>query len=138
MKKEEQRRYRFVIEKMRNKMLPTTYRFKQNLEENGLVRREDEKPATELDNHVTYRSLESHRSILGEIDHALKRLDAGTFGTCEGDCGMDIPRNRLEAIPYARFCIACAEIFSERGAQIAYQRTRSTSNRKKPLVMIPA
>ena len=46
------------------------------------------------------------REALSDIDHALERLDAGTYGFCE-ECGVAIPFERLEAIPAARFCIAC-------------------------------
>ena len=42
-----------------------------------------------------------------EIDAALKRLDTGTYGTCEG-CGGAIDEGRLEARPVARTCIPCA------------------------------
>ncbi len=41
-----------------------------------------------------------------EVDHALARIEAGTYGTCER-CGQAIPRARLKAIPHARLCIAC-------------------------------
>jgi RNA polymerase-binding transcription factor DksA len=41
-----------------------------------------------------------------EIDDALRRLQEGTFGRCEG-CGEQIVRARLEAIPYARLCLQC-------------------------------
>jgi DnaK suppressor protein len=41
-----------------------------------------------------------------EIDHALAKIDAGTYGTCER-CGQAIPKPRLKAIPQARLCIAC-------------------------------
>jgi DnaK suppressor protein len=41
-----------------------------------------------------------------EIDHALARIEAGTYGTCER-CGQAIPKARLRAIPQARLCIAC-------------------------------
>ena len=44
---------------------------------------------------------------LEEIDAAIKRLDAGTYGTCEL-CGDAIGQQRLEARPAARICIACA------------------------------
>jgi DnaK suppressor protein len=44
---------------------------------------------------------------LGEIDTALKRLEAGTYGTCEG-CGSAIGAGRLEVRPVARTCIQCA------------------------------
>lgn len=41
-----------------------------------------------------------------EIDHALTKLAAGTYGTCER-CGQAIPKPRLKAIPHARLCISC-------------------------------
>jgi RNA polymerase-binding transcription factor DksA len=44
---------------------------------------------------------------LGEVEHALAKLDDGTYGSCEG-CGGPIPEARLEAKPAARLCIACA------------------------------
>jgi DnaK suppressor protein len=44
---------------------------------------------------------------LAEIDAALARLDAGTYGTCEV-CGQPIGTARLEARPAARTCINCA------------------------------
>ena len=45
---------------------------------------------------------------LEEIDAALGRLDAGTYGLCE-DCGKPVPAGRLEIIPYARRCVACQQ-----------------------------
>jgi DnaK suppressor protein len=43
-----------------------------------------------------------------EIDAALARLEDGHFGICE-QCGREITRDRLEALPYAAMCIGCAE-----------------------------
>lgn len=45
---------------------------------------------------------------LVELDAALARLDAGTYGVCEG-CERPIPEARLEARPEARLCIHCAQ-----------------------------
>jgi RNA polymerase-binding protein DksA len=42
--------------------------------------------------------------ILAEIDAALGRIDAGTYGLC-GSCGRPIATERLEAVPYATLCI---------------------------------
>lgn len=41
-----------------------------------------------------------------EIDAALEKIEHGRYGVCEG-CGQLIPQPRLEALPYARLCIAC-------------------------------
>jgi DnaK suppressor protein len=42
------------------------------------------------------------------IETALKRLDAGEFGTCS-DCRCRIPAARLRALPFAALCLACQE-----------------------------
>ncbi|MFE7224557.1 TraR/DksA family transcriptional regulator [Nocardioides sp. NPDC057577] len=47
------------------------------------------------------------REHLDEIEAALERLGAGTYGTCE-ECGRPIGEGRLEARPVARTCISCA------------------------------
>ncbi|MGY4643787.1 TraR/DksA family transcriptional regulator [Cellulomonas sp. URHB0016] len=44
---------------------------------------------------------------LAEVDAALERLEAGTYGTC-ARCGGRIPPARLEARPTATRCVACA------------------------------
>lgn len=49
---------------------------------------------------------------LRQVDDALARLDAGTYGICAG-CGQPIPEGRLEIRPFAQYCVACAE---QRGA----------------------
>jgi DnaK suppressor protein len=43
---------------------------------------------------------------LASIDHALDKLDKGTYGTCE-ECALPIDPARLEALPWARFCMSC-------------------------------
>jgi RNA polymerase-binding transcription factor DksA len=43
---------------------------------------------------------------IGEIDAALARLDAGTYGRCTG-CQAEIPEERLELRPFAGTCVAC-------------------------------
>ncbi len=46
------------------------------------------------------------RAAIEEIDRALSKIDAGTYGRCE-QCGRDIPEARLEALPHAALCVAC-------------------------------
>lgn len=55
----------------------------------------------------TAQSLSNHtRGMLIQIDDALRRLDAGTYGLCER-CGQPIDAARLEALPYATLCMDC-------------------------------
>jgi RNA polymerase-binding transcription factor DksA len=51
--------------------------------------------------------LEAARRRLTELDLALRRVDDGTYGVCEG-CGRPIPVERLAARPSARTCVTCA------------------------------
>jgi len=48
--------------------------------------------------------MDSERQMLHEIDRALDRIDEGTYGICEAT-GKPISRARLEAMPWARYCI---------------------------------
>ncbi len=47
-------------------------------------------------------------NLLKEIDLALKKLESGAYGICE-NCGVEIPIERLRAIPWTRYCAKCAE-----------------------------
>jgi RNA polymerase-binding transcription factor DksA len=51
--------------------------------------------------------MENEDRILTEINDALDRIEEGTFGRCE-NCQKEIPRERLDALPYARYCVECA------------------------------
>ena len=51
--------------------------------------------------------LAAARQRITEVDDALGRIDAGTYGRCE-HCGRPIAADRLDARPFARRCIACA------------------------------
>ena len=53
------------------------------------------------ENRVLYDQL---RRDLDDIEKALERMDAGTYGTCEV-CGTDIGADRLEVMPSTRVCI---------------------------------
>jgi len=44
--------------------------------------------------------------VLKEIDEAFARIDGGTYGTCLG-CAKPVPAERLEILPYTRYCVAC-------------------------------
>src|SRR5437588_11313733 len=48
--------------------------------------------------------LEQVEAELDDVEHALRRLDEGTYGVCEA-CGKPIPEARLQAVPAARFCL---------------------------------
>jgi DnaK suppressor protein len=56
--------------------------------------------------------MDSERKILMEIDIALNRIENGIYGICEIN-GEHIPKARLKAIPWARYCITCAGLIEK-------------------------
>ena len=56
--------------------------------------------------------MDSERKILVKINAALQRIDAGTYGICEG-MGKPIAKARLKARPWARHCIKCATLIEQ-------------------------
>lgn len=54
----------------------------------------------------TLALIDQLQGTLAEVEDALSRMEAGTYGKCEV-CGVEIPLRRLEARPHARRCIQC-------------------------------
>jgi RNA polymerase-binding transcription factor len=52
------------------------------------------------------------RRLLKEVMIALRKLDEGGFGDCER-CGEGIAEKRLEALPFARYCIDCQRLVEQ-------------------------
>ncbi len=50
--------------------------------------------------------VEQVRESLRQIEHAIGRIDAGSYGVCES-CGQSIGRARLEVYPRATMCMGC-------------------------------
>lgn len=50
--------------------------------------------------------LENARDLLDQVQHALRKIEDGTYGTCES-CGKSIEAARLRALPHASLCISC-------------------------------
>ena len=48
------------------------------------------------------------RELLDQTEHALERIDAGTYGECES-CGKPIGKARLQAFPRATLCVECKQ-----------------------------
>ncbi|NLE73194.1 MAG: TraR/DksA family transcriptional regulator [Actinobacteria bacterium] len=52
---------------------------------------------------------ENLRFVLARIDHALDKLEAGTYGICDR-CHGEIGVDRLEVAPYASLCVRCKQL----------------------------
>jgi DnaK suppressor protein len=56
---------------------------------------------------------DAERNTLLQIENALRRMDEGAYGRC-ANCGQNIAPARLDALPWARFCVDCQEL-AEKG-----------------------
>jgi len=65
-----------------------------------------------FEQEFTLSLMESEEGTLGAIEDALERIEAGTYGTCD-ECGVKIPKTRLNAIPHTPLCVKCAEQFQK-------------------------
>ncbi|KAB2976633.1 molecular chaperone DnaK [Streptomyces sp. SS1-1] len=66
---------------------------------------EEAGPGDETAEHLAAQK-ETLRRVLKEIDAAFARVEDGGYGTCQG-CAKPIPAERLEILPYARYCVPC-------------------------------
>ncbi|MFE5806632.1 TraR/DksA C4-type zinc finger protein [Streptomyces sp. NBC_01232] len=56
--------------------------------------------------HLVATQTEANQRVIAEIDAAVARLEAGSYGTCQA-CSTYIPVERLEILPYTRYCVPC-------------------------------
>jgi DnaK suppressor protein len=61
-----------------------------------------------FEQEFTLSLMENEGVTLEQIESSLERIEEGVYGQCE-ECGVKIPKARLNAIPYSTLCIRCAE-----------------------------
>jgi len=76
---------------------------------------EEDQAQYSLEEAVSLRLNGLEYSQLQQIQEALDRLQLGEFGTCFS-CEERIPAKRLQALPWARYCVKCQERVAERVA----------------------
>jgi RNA polymerase-binding protein DksA len=65
-----------------------------------------------FEQEFTLSLMQSDEDMLGKIEIALERIEEKSYGKCE-ECGVRIPKTRLNAIPYAIMCVKCAAEFEQ-------------------------
>jgi DnaK suppressor protein len=70
--------------------------------------------AAEYERQTLAHKADVARQTIRTLSDALKRISAGNYGEC-AQCGGDIELKRLEAVPWARYCLKCQEGREQRG-----------------------
>ena len=120
MNKRELQKFEKLLLKERERLVSEV----QQIEEENLG--ESEKPLGEdfssfaevgtesWDRETALRVAGAESEAVREIDEALERIKAGTFGVCEGT-GKTIPKARLEVFPWARYTVEHQEMIEREG-----------------------
>ena len=70
--------------------------------------------ADSFDQEIDLSMIENEQETLAQISEALGRIEAKTYGLC-GECGNNISKPRLQALPYTNACIDCARALESQG-----------------------
>ncbi len=88
------------------------------------VRDEAESSEAEIQDDIEFALLQMKAETLKKIGKALSRLEAGSFGYCY-ECGAEISKQRLRALPFAVRCKSCEE-----AREVERQRERVLASRR--------
>ena len=104
---------RFNLEQERKRLIEDSEQVKSNgkseKEQRGASsfhgKEEAADATTELERRMALDS--QKRNSLAGVEHALRKIDAGTYGICD-NCGQPIGPARMEALPQAVYCMTCS------------------------------
>lgn len=110
LKKKDLKRFRELLHEKREEILKSA---KRTLNEDMTLDPDDlademDLASSEYLQSFTFRLRGREKTFLKKIDHALAKIDEGTFGICE-ECEEPISIKRLEARPETTLCIRCKE-----------------------------
>ena len=110
LKKKDIKRFEKILHEKKEEILKNA---KRTLNEDMSLDQDDlpdemDLASSEYIQSFTFRLRGREKTFLKKIDHALSKIDEGTFGICE-ECEEPISMKRLEARPETTLCIRCKE-----------------------------
>ena len=135
MDKKKMKTYRDRLLERRESLLSQVTEAEMSSRERDLEATQD--PADMAANAYTKELLISmsanDRMLLGLIDEALARVESGEYGECV-NCAEPIQEKRLDAVPWARYCL---QLSGHEGEGAAQRRGRVDPSADHPLVKAP-
>jgi DnaK suppressor protein len=115
MTKKEMEKYRRLLDEKKASLSAELAKTRSAEEETTEESTQDiaDKAVSSYTREFLYSLTDGERSTLLQIDDALVRIDEGAFGVCL-NCGMLMTEKRLNAVPWAPYCLDCQEL-SEKG-----------------------
>lgn len=96
----------------------------ENMESGGGGMHSGDASSDSYDRDFALNLLAMEQDSLSEIEQAISRAEAGVYGVCEMS-GERIPKERLEAIPFARYTVKCQEIWEKTSGNSRQQARES-------------
>jgi len=111
MEKAKVQQYRWKLESSRQDALRLLGRFASETRALDVDSPQDtgDQSIDSLAKESQFRQTSQRRHLVRMIEAALRRIGEGTYGMCVA-CARDIPRKRLEALPWTDCCLRCQEI----------------------------
>src|SRR3990172_1845057 len=112
MDKKQLEKYRKKLEEKRKEIISelkknVNYR-KESLIDDGTQDIAD-KAAMAYNKEFLFSLTDAERDMLQLIEEALERIESREYGTCSS-CSSEIKSTRLDAVPWAKYCISCQEL----------------------------
>ena len=108
---------RTMLEERRREIVEKLRTIRETLPAQRLdVQDAEEQSVTDFAKDMEFALVQMKADTLGRIDEALRRLEAGSYGTC-AECGTEIASARLKALPFAVLCRDCQEREENREAE---------------------
>lgn len=89
-------------------ILNKTREFRVEQKEKVVVADESDAVSGLINENISLHLYEKDRRTLLEIERALGKISAGTYGQCES-CECEIGKRRLEVHPFSTLCVSCME-----------------------------
>lgn len=84
--------------------------------EHGIPQDSADLSVLNLSQETLFEQASQRRQQLRRIEGALKRMERGSFGICQG-CEQEIPLRRLDALPWTQYCLQCQQMIEQRVVQ---------------------
>jgi len=116
LKKAEVAKYKKVLEGMKAQLMKSlqgsTAEAKTPEEATGYSQHQADQGTDDFDRTISLEVTSREYGILRLIDRALEKIEDGTYGVCD-ITGEEIPKPRLDAVPYATMTVKAQEKFEK-------------------------
>ncbi|MBI5814003.1 MAG: TraR/DksA family transcriptional regulator [Nitrospinae bacterium] len=110
MKQNNFNEFKKVLKRKRAMLLDTDKHIDQDIKKEMDIRHGDDADLAEssYEQEMSFTLKTRGQDELRQIDEAIARIDNGEYGIC-AECGGDIPKKRLEVLPYSLYCVDCQD-----------------------------